>query len=61
MSTPDEYRRRSQDCLREAEAAKDALMKESWLGLAKSWSLLADQTEKGLFSQGRESGTTTRQ
>ena len=49
MFTPEYYRRKELECIKEAEAAIDQLAKESWASLAVSWARLAQQAERGLF------------
>jgi hypothetical protein len=57
MSTPDRFRRKKQECLREADRAIDELAKQSWLQMAQSWARLADQAERGHFGIDPTPGT----
>jgi hypothetical protein len=46
LSIGEKYRARAEECARQAESAKDANAKMEWLKLAKSWQVLAENTEK---------------
>ena len=54
MSKIDEYRANAAECHRMARTARDAKDRQTWQGMAASWSRLAEQKCAGKVEQPRD-------
>ena len=52
MGTPQDHRKRAEECVAMAQAAQDRKDKALWLTLAQSWVRLAEQVARARGSQG---------